>query len=180
MWKIITALSFVLPPAMAVEHHPDALQVDLESMQKNHWSQQEIDNVELVAEFVQKLMNEHDFEYVLEHFNDSRYVQHNRNIPDKVEGLVGFLSAFVEQYPDYAYDVKHIYADGSFVVFHSHATLRKEDRGNDQMGLNIIDTWRIEDGKIVEHWDAIQALDEAMRQQALVNGGIIRNDNGVF
>ena len=33
--------------------------------------------------------------------------------------------------------------DGDYVIFPSHATLKEEDRGNDQKGMNIIDTWRI-------------------------------------
>ena len=86
----------------------------------------------------------------------------------------------MNDYPEYSYDVKHIYADGDHVVFHSHATLKKEDRGNDRKGMNIIDTWRIEDGRIVEHWDAIQPLDRGMRLFVLLNGGNIRNSNGVF
>jgi len=65
-------------------------------------------------------------------------------------------------------------------VFHSHATLDREHRGNDEKGMNIIDTWKIQDGKIVEHWDSIQALDGFMRFYAWISGGDIRNSNGVF
>ncbi|WOG27666.1 hypothetical protein [Endozoicomonas sp. 8E] len=46
--------------------------------------------------------------------------------------------------------------------------------------MNIIDTWRLENGPIVEHWDSIQALDDFMRFYSLISGGNIRNDNGVF
>jgi predicted SnoaL-like aldol condensation-catalyzing enzyme len=108
------------------------------------------------------------------------YKQHNRNLPDKITGLVGFLEEFVEDYPEYSYDVKHIYVDGNYVIFHSHATLNEADRGNAHKGMNIIDTWRIENGQIVEHWDSIQALDGFMRFYSLLTGGKIRNDNGVF
>ncbi|MGI2027985.1 nuclear transport factor 2 family protein [Endozoicomonas acroporae] len=94
--------------------------------------------------------------------------------------MVGFLKEFVEDYPDYTYDVKHIYVDGNYVIFHSHATLKKEDRGNDKKGMNIVDTWRFENGRIVEHWDSIQALDDFMRLYSLINGGDIKNNNGVF
>ncbi|WP_152086608.1 nuclear transport factor 2 family protein [Pseudoalteromonas sp. A25] len=95
-------------------------------------------------------------------------------------GLVGFLQEFVEDYPEYSYDVKRILVDGDFVIFHSHATLFKDDRGNGQKGMNIIDTWKVENGHIVEHWDSIQALDGFMRFYSQVSGGTIRNDNGVF
>lgn len=154
--------------------------VEVKAMAKSNWSEQELANVHTVADFVQNLMNEHNFEYVLARYNDSAYVQHNRNIPDKVTGLVNFLADFVEDYPEYSYQVKHIYADGDIVIFHSHATLYKEDRGNDKKGLNIIDSWRLDNGKIVEHWDSIQALDGFMRFYSLISGGDIRNTNGVF
>jgi predicted SnoaL-like aldol condensation-catalyzing enzyme len=154
--------------------------INFSALQKGNWSTQEQANVKLVAGFVQNVMNNHDFEQVLAQYNNDAYVQHNRNLPDGIEGLVGFLEEFVQDFPEYSYDVKHIHADGDFVTFHSHATLKQADRGNDQKGMNIIDTWRIEDGKIVEHWDAIQALDTGMRLFSLFNGGKIRNDNGVF
>ncbi|WP_375749028.1 nuclear transport factor 2 family protein [Vibrio sp. HN007] len=180
MFKVMTSFILLLASTVAFAQSKDTLIIDLPSHQKTNWTEQEMEHAELVTDFVQNLMNNHNFDYVLENYNDSAYVQHNRNLPDKVTGLVGFLQEFVEEYPDYAYDVKHIYVDGDYVIFHSHATLNKEDRGNDQKGMNIIDTWRIEDGRIVEHWDSIQALDFSMRVYSLISGGDIANSNGVF
>jgi predicted SnoaL-like aldol condensation-catalyzing enzyme len=180
MKKIIASTLFLLASIAAPAQSSETLTVDLQSLKKDGWSEQELANVALVTDFVQNLMNNHNFDYILERYNDDSYVQHNRNLPDKITGLVGFLEEFVQDYPDYTYDVKHIYADGDYVIFHSHATLQKDDRGNDQKGMNIIDTWRIEDGKIVEHWDSIQALDTFMRFYSLISGGDIQNSNGVF
>lgn len=180
MWKAITSFIFLLVSTTAYAQNADKLTIDLHSLQKPNWTEQEVKNAELITDFVQNLMNNHNFDYILEHYNDSSYVQHNRNLPDKVTGLVSFLEEFVEEYPDYTYDVKHIYVDGDYVIFHSHATLNKEDRGNDEKGMNIIDTWRIEEGRIVEHWDSIQALDFSMRFYSLISGGDIANSNGVF
>ena len=180
MWKTIALTFLLFASFIASASNTDKLIVNLPSLQKNNWTEQELANVIVVTDFVQNLMNNHDFDYILEKYNDNSYIQHNRNLPDKVVGLVSFLRDFVEDYPDYTYDVKHIYVDGNYVIFHSHATLKKEDRGNDQKGMNIIDTWRLEDGRIVEHWDSIQALDGFMRFYSLINGGNIENNNGVF
>jgi len=170
MLKITAFLSLLLITSVTLadssNQNSDTLVIDFKSLQKDNWSNEERQNAKLVTDFVQNLMNNHDFDYVLKNYNDSAYVQHNRNLPDKVQGLVGFLKDFVEDYPDYTYDVKHIYVDGNYVIFHSHATLEKEDRGNDQKGMNIIDTWRLDQGRIVEHWDSIQALDSFMRLYA--------------
>ncbi len=181
MWKIITLLLLIhANSTTASAQTSDKLNIDLQSLQKSNWTEQELKNAALITDFVQNLMNNHNFNYILEHYNDSAYVQHNRNLPDRVEGLVSFLGEFVEDYPEYTYDVKHIFVDGDYVIFHSHATLDRDDRGNDQKGMNIIDTWRLENGRIVEHWDSIQSLDVFMRFYSLINGGNINNQNGLF
>ena len=156
------------------------LTIDFDSLKQEHWSSKELRNAELISDFVQHLMNDHDFDYVLETYGNANYVQHNRTIPDGMVALVGFVQAFAKRFPEYTYDVKSIIADGDYVTFHSHATINKRHRGNDKKGLNIIDTWRLKDGDIVEHWDAIQPLDGFMRFYALLTGGRIRNINGVF
>lgn len=180
MRKIIASTLLILASVTASAQNVDKLVIDLQSLQKPSWTEQELANATVITDFVQNLMNNHNFDYILERYNDSSYVQHNRNLPDKITGLVGFLKEFVEDYPDYTYDVKHIYVDGDYVIFHSHATLKKDDRGNDKKGMNIIDIWRLEDGRIVEHWDSIQALGTLMRFYSLINGGNIQNANGVF
>ena len=154
--------------------------IGFEALARDGWTDGEQANVALVSEFVQAVMNDHDFDRVLERFANDAYVQHNRNLPNGIDGLVRFLEEFVNDYPEYSYDVKHVYADGEYVVFHSHATLKAEHRGDDGMGMNIIDVWRVEEGRIVEHWDAIQPLDRSMRMFALLSGGKVRNENGVF
>ncbi|MCG8430969.1 MAG: ester cyclase [Candidatus Omnitrophica bacterium] len=158
----------------------EKLKVNLEALKQEHWSDKELENAKLVTDFVQHIMNDHDFDYVLKEYGQSNYTQHNRNIPDGIKGLVGFLQKFVKNFPEYTYDVKRILADGDYIMFHSHATLKKEHRGNDKRGWNIIDTWKIKDGEIVEHWDSIQSLDWFMRFYAFMSGGHIRNTNGVF
>ncbi len=183
MWKYIMVLFLIVGCSAASAEVPaksDKLNINLESFQKESWSEKELENVKLITDFVQNLMNNHNFEYVLAKYNEDSYTQHNRNLPDGIDGLVGFLQEFVQDYPDYTYEVKHIYADGDYVIFHSHATLKEKDRGNDRKGMNIIDTWRIENEKIVEHWDSIQALDAFLRLNYWMNGGKIRNKNGVF
>lgn len=154
--------------------------INFESLKKSHWSQGQLANAKLVNDFVQNLMNNHNFDYVLERFGNDEYVQHNRGIADGLGALVAFVEIFAKQFPEYSYDVKHIHVDADYVIFHSHATVKKAHRGNDKKGFNIIDTWQVKDGRIVEHWDAIQPLDMFMRFYVWINGGKILNNNGVF
>ena len=154
--------------------------IDVGALASDRWSPEERRNVDTVAEFVQLLMIDHDFGAVRERFGGSPYVQHNHAIPDHIEGLVAYVERLTRRFPDYAYDVRRITVDGDTVTFHSHVTMRSRHRGNWRKGLNIIDTWRVVDGQIGDHWDAVQPLDAFMRLYTLITGGRVRNDNGTF
>ena len=146
----------------------------------DQWTDQEAERVRVVADFVQSLMNDHDFETVRQRHGSDDYTQHNRNIPDGIAGLIGNLETLTKRFPQFSYDVKHVFVDGDHVIFHSHATTKHAHRGDDGKGLNIIDVWRVVDGEIAEHWDAIQPLAGSMRLYNLLTGGRVRNTNGVF
>lgn len=158
----------------------EKIRIDFETLKKASWNAQETENVKLVIDFVQHLMNDHDFVYVKQTFGNDFYKQHNRGISDGMDALIEYVAGTAKRFPEYTYDVKHIYADGNYVVFHSHATIKAKHRGNDKKGLNIVDTWRIEDGSIVEHWDALQSMNGSMRLLNLITGGKIANSNGVY
>lgn len=156
------------------------IKINFDAFKKDHWSKQEIESARLVTDFVQHLMNNHEFDVVRQKFGNDSYVQHNRNMNDGIAGVIETVEQLATRFPDYTYDVKHILVDGDTVSFHSHATINKNHRGNDKRGLNIKDTWIVKNGQIVEHWDAIQPIDLFMRFYMLMTGGRIRNSNGVF
>ncbi len=158
----------------------ETLTVDVQHLERPNWSPEERANVELVADFVRLLMNEHDFDALRSRFASSSYTQHNHGIADGIDGVLKTVGDLVKRFPEYTYDVKHIAVDGDVVVLHSHATLRASHRGNDRKGFNIIDRWRIVDGAIVEHWDAVQPIDTFGRFYAMLGGGRVRNNNGTY
>ena len=53
-------------------------------------------------------------------------------------------------------------------------------RGNEAKGFIITDTFRLEDGKLREHWDAIQAINFSTRLLMLFTGGKVANANATF
>lgn len=156
-------------PVITVEHHI-----------KPHWNKQGADNAKAVIEFIQLLMNDHNFSEISKRYANSPYKQHNRNMADTISGVVKTVSDFVKGAPEFSYDVKHVFVDGEHVIVHSHATLKAKHRGDDTQGFNIIDTWKLKDGKLIEHWDAVQGLSFSMRLYSLLAGGKIKNTNGVF
>ena len=110
--------------------------IDFDALKQDHWSDKELENATVIKDFVQHLMNNHDFDYVLKTHGKDPYVQHNRAIPDGIDGLVEYVRGFADRFPDYTYDVKRIMADGDYVVFHSHATTRgKMEIANQLSGI---------------------------------------------
>ncbi len=147
---------------------------------QEHWTEQETKNVKTVIDFFQHLMNEHDFDYTLKTYGGGTYIQHNRAIPDNIEGLVGYVKKFTKRYPEYSFDVKKVFADGDIVVLHSHTTVRAKDRGNEKKGFIITDTFRLENGRLAEHWDAIQPIDFSTRFLFMMIGGAVGNNNPTY
>lgn len=84
-----------------------------------------------------------------------KYIQHNPTAPDGVEGFKGFIKFLKEKFPNRTSEIKRVMADGDLVILHVHSKPTPEDRGS-----AIVDIFRVENGKIVEHWDVIQPIPE--------------------
>jgi predicted SnoaL-like aldol condensation-catalyzing enzyme len=83
------------------------------------------------------------------------YRQHNPGAADGPEPFVKFVTWFAQTYPDFRVEPKRIFAEGDHVVLHSHLIREPGDRG-----MAVVDIFRLEDGKIVEHWDVVQEVPE--------------------
>jgi predicted SnoaL-like aldol condensation-catalyzing enzyme len=111
-------------------------------------------NKKTVLEFYEKGLNQKDFDAAAK-FMGPRYVQHNPTAPDGPEGFKAFLSFLREKFPDSHSEIKRVFADGDYVVLHVHSVREKGSRGR-----AIVDIFRLEDGKVVEHWDVVQDVPE--------------------
>jgi len=89
-----------------------------------------------------------------------RYIQHNPAAPDGAEAFKGFVTWLRGEYPNLTLDVKRVIAEGDVVVTHSHLVL---DPGT--QGRALADFFRLQDGKVVEHWDVIQEIPETSANQ---------------
>jgi predicted SnoaL-like aldol condensation-catalyzing enzyme len=111
-------------------------------------------NKKTVLEFYEMGLNRKDFDAAAK-FIGPRYVQHNPTAPDGPEGFKAFLNFLREKFPDSHNEVKHVFADGEYVILHVHSVREKGSRGR-----AIVDIFKLEDGKIVEHWDVVQDVPE--------------------
>ena len=111
-------------------------------------------NKRTVLDFYDKGLNQKDFEAASRHFGD-RYVQHNPNAADGPAGFKGFVQFLKDKFPQSRSDVKRTFAEGEYVIVHVHAVREPGTRGS-----AIIDIFRLENGKIVEHWDVVQPIPE--------------------
>nr|WP_237437727.1 nuclear transport factor 2 family protein [Altericroceibacterium endophyticum] len=91
------------------------------------------------------------------------YIQHNPIAPDGAEAAVNTLQPFFDAMPDMQYTVHRVIAEDGLVMVHNHLKMNEEDRGS-----AVIDIFRVEDCKIVEHWDVIQAVpDKSMNENTM-------------
>ncbi len=88
------------------------------------------------------------------------YTQHNPTAPDGKEAAIKGLSAFVAAMPSMHYDFKRVLVDGDLVAVHAHVTTSPTDRGS-----AVVDIFRFDKGKIVEHWDVVQPVPEKPANQ---------------
>ena len=74
---------------------------------------------------------------------------------DGPEGLKGYIAYLRKTAPQSHSEVTKVFADGDYVILHVHAVREPGTRG-----LAIIDIFKVDNGKLVEHWDVIQEIPE--------------------
>lgn len=118
-------------------------------------------NKKTVIAFYEAGINQKDFAKASQYFGP-RYTQHNPNAADGPEGFKHFIDFLREKFPQSHSEIRQVFADGDYVILHVHAVREPGTRGN-----AIVDIFKLEQGKIIEHWDVIQPVPE---QAANPNG----------
>jgi predicted SnoaL-like aldol condensation-catalyzing enzyme len=108
-----------------------------------------------VVEFLDMTFNQKHFDEAFNRFVGPYYRQHNPTVPDGKEPILKLLHQFMPSTPDLHYDFRNVWSDGDRVIVHSHVTTGATDRGK-----AVIDIFRLEKGRIVEHWDVAKDIPE--------------------
>lgn len=123
------------------------------------------ENRKLVENFLYDVMQGNNLDKTPDYFDGDAYIQHNTGIADGVSGLNEALAALAEQNIQMIYDEVHmVLAQGNYVLAVSEGTFGGAPTA-------YYDLWRVENGKIAEHWDVMETI---------ADQSTWANDNGKF
>ncbi|ABV38210.1 conserved hypothetical protein [Shewanella sediminis HAW-EB3] len=124
-------------------------------------------NKALVADFVDTILVNGDFAQLGRFIDkgDANYLQHNTGIADGLNGLGKALEEMAKQGIKMVYTKNHIVlGEGNFVLSISEGSFGGEH-------VSFYDLFRVENDKLVEHWDIIEPIPTKDRW---------KNNNGKF
>ena len=109
-------------------------------------------NKTLVRNFVDDILLNGKMEKLAGYFDGDNYIQHNPMIPDQLSGLGATLAELAKQGIFLKYDKIHrVLGEGNFVLVVSEGHFGKDHNA-------FYDLFRVENGKIAEHWDVIEKI----------------------
>ncbi|MEU9015588.1 nuclear transport factor 2 family protein [Streptomyces sp. NPDC048479] len=119
-------------------------------------------NRKLVTEYAEKVLKGADYSVVADYTSTETYLQHNPEAGDGLEGFGVAAATWAAQGKNVVYTKIHkVIAEGDFALVQAE--------GEFGVPVAYYDLFRLADGKIVEHWDAIPAIPAELP-----------HDNGLF
>lgn len=109
----------------------------------------------LVKNFYETALNDKSPRKAVELYVGDYYRQHNPYAGDGKEAFISYFESVAQKFPEAHMEIKRSIAEGDLVMVHVHSKRSKNERGN-----AIVDIFRIENDKIVEHWDVVQPIPE--------------------
>ncbi len=85
------------------------------------------------------------------------FIEHNAAAAGGPQAFVRFVRGLLAQHPAMSLRIERVVAEGDLVVTHGFLTL---DPG-DETVLALADIFRVQDDKLVEHWDVVQTVPRA-------------------
>ncbi|WP_420627986.1 nuclear transport factor 2 family protein [Candidatus Leptofilum sp.] len=86
------------------------------------------------------------------------YIQHNPLVGDGKQAFIDYFEEMARDYPEKGIEFVRAVAEGNLVALHTHQTWPGDEQ------YVTMDFFRFDDnGKIVEHWDAMQKIPETTK-----------------
>ena len=113
-------------------------------------------NKELVTAFYELAINQKKPTESAGKYIGLPYTQHNPEVPKNgPEGFIQFIEGMFKKHPDLKVVIHRAVADEKFVALHVHLKRDESD-----LGIAVAEFFRVENGKIVEHWDVMHVGSE--------------------
>ena len=123
-------------------------------------------NKQNVIAFYDLMFNQNKPREAIDKYVGATYIQHNPEVKDGKHGFIEYFEKLAKEYPGKWVKVRRVIAEGDFVVLHCES----EFPGFRKPRWAGIDIFRLDgQGRIVEHWDVLQAVSESTK-----------NSNGMF
>lgn len=124
-------------------------------------------NKQLIRDYIDNAINKKQPE-TAERYFAADYVEHNPHLLPGIAGKKQFLAAVLKGFSDYHGEIEDIVAEGDEVVTRTLWTgtqdgpfLGRPATGN-KVQFATSDFYRIQNGKVVEHWDVVDSLTRAI------------------
>lgn len=151
MKKLILTSALLLttiPLLSACSQNPSTTQT---AISEGLTTTQAAENKKAVIDFYEGVFQKHQVAAYADRYIGNQYIQHNPHVPDGKAPFVNYFTQYFKENPQAKSVIKRAAADGDLVYLHVHSTQNADDRGT-----AIVDIFRLENGKIVEHWDVQQ------------------------
>ncbi|MEM8618872.1 MAG: nuclear transport factor 2 family protein [Actinomycetota bacterium] len=103
----------------------------------------------------------------VEKYTADPYEQHSTGVRSGKDGFIEFFDGFLERNPDRQIEIVRGFEDGANVFVQAYQVLNGGEYR--YVTADIFDT--NEDGKMIEHWDVIQAVpDEIVGKHSMIDG----------
>jgi predicted SnoaL-like aldol condensation-catalyzing enzyme len=110
-------------------------------------------NKGLVLEFYELAINQRKPTEAAAKYIGHSYRQHNPEVCNGPASFIQFIEGMFKGHPGLQVIIHRALADGPFVALHVH--LKRDESGP---GLAVAEFFRVENEKIVEHWDVSQPV----------------------
>ena len=112
-------------------------------------------NKKTVIAFYEMAFNKHMPAEAMKQFGGDTYTQHNPFVTDGKKPFIDYFIKFQKEHPTAGTEIKRVLSDGNLVSVHAHSKVEPRD-----LGRAVMDIFRLEHGKIIEHWDVAQPVPE--------------------
>lgn len=137
----------------------------------------DVETREIARDFMHLQYDEKDLKGAKAKYYTADFIQHNPEIANGVRGDQSFIDARRQRDPSHYLPIDqwinkidHVMVDGKLFAIHHRLYTSPQDKGR-----VFMDIWRVENGKMVEHWDVIQAIPDEAKNGNSMWGDLMPN-----